>query len=171
MDLFSGIGRGLEDLAKQAKDVGKKVNIGAKEASKNTRIKIQLKEMEMKIQEAYERLGKTYYMEMRSQSHKTESSSAETLYQLDDLHVEKEALENLLKYKEINGENKDGPLRCFNCQEEIGEGAKFCSNCGEAVKTEVEIIEADLVEEVECPNCYYMAKKGSSFCPRCGSRI
>lgn len=171
MDLFSGIGRGLEDLAKQAKDVGKKVNIGAKEVSKNTRLKLQIKELEAKIEEAYKLLGKTYYMEMRSQSHKTESTSAELLCQLDDLQVEREALENLLKYREIQGENGDGKARCSNCMEELSPGAKFCSYCGTAVVEDRTIIEGDPVEEIECPNCYYMVTKGSSFCPRCGSKV
>lgn len=171
MDLFSGIGRGLEDLGKKAKDVGQKVNLGAKEASKNTKIKLQLKELETRIQTSFQDLGRTYYMEMRSQSHKTELSSAELLVQLDELHREREALENLLKYREINGMEGDDEKRCTNCHELLSEGDKYCSYCGQEVLSEREIIEANTTNKIECPNCHFKAKSGSDFCSRCGTKL
>lgn len=172
MDLFSGIGKSLEGLAKQAKDVGKKVNIGAKEASKNTRLKLKIKEMEVKIQEAYGQLGQTYYMEMRSQSHRTEMTSAELLCHLDDLQMEKDALNNLIKYRELEETDQVEGLTCVNCHQELSPGDRFCSYCGhEVLEKEKEIIEAKQVREVECPNCYFMVEEGTSFCSRCGSKI
>ncbi|MCD1146761.1 zinc ribbon domain-containing protein [Peptoniphilus sp. KCTC 25270] len=171
MDLFTNIGKGIEELTKQAKDVGKRVNHGAKEASKQTKIKLQIKELEMELAQRYTELGKAYYLEMRSQSHKTETSSAEILLQLDQLHSDYEALENLLRFRELEAGDM-GEKRCKNCHQLLSEEAKFCSACGTPVDEEEEMTIIEMEEtKIPCPHCGFLLPSDASYCTCCGSKI
>ncbi len=51
-------------------------------------------------------------------------------------------------------------MKCSECGKEISEGAKFCGECGAAVK-----------REVFCSNCGYQMKPEQKFCPQCGTMV
>lgn len=71
-------------------------------------------------------------------------------------------------------------MTCKNCGAEIGEGMKFCENCGtEIVVEEVVLNETSQPseqtdkntqsdEEALCKNCGVPVEEGSVFCPQCG---
>lgn len=168
MDIFDTIGKNLESFAEQAKDLTKRVNIGAKEASKVTKIKFQLKEQEGQLNLLYRDLGETYYMEMRNQAHRAEKSSSELLMQIDEVILDIERLENLIKYGELN----EGDKRyCIQCNAELGEGDKFCRRCGMPVDMadDAEIIE--ISNPKVCPHCQHEISEDAIYCPGCGQPI
>lgn len=49
---------------------------------------------------------------------------------------------------------------CPNCQKELPDGTKFCSNCGSIIP-----------DTVLCPNCGNQARAGAAFCPICGMTL
>jgi serine/threonine protein kinase/tetratricopeptide (TPR) repeat protein len=51
-------------------------------------------------------------------------------------------------------------MKCPHCQVEIGDNAKFCKNCGQA-------IQVDLV----CPKCQHVNKAPARFCEECGQSL
>ena len=51
-------------------------------------------------------------------------------------------------------------MKCKNCNTEIKDDAKFCSNCG--FKTDVRNL---------CPNCGMEIEQGIKFCGSCGAQI
>ncbi len=170
MDIFNAIGKNLESFAEQAKDLTKRVNIGAKEASKVTKIKFQLKEQEGQLNILYRDLGEAYYMEMRNQGHRTDKSSSELLMQLDEVITDIERLENLIKYGELN----EGSVKyCLQCHAELSEGDKFCRRCGTPVPQEI-IEDEDIIEVMdpnECPYCHHELSEDASYCPGCGHEV
>lgn len=168
MDIFNSIGRNLESLADQAKDLTQRVNIGAKEASKVTKLKFQLKEQEGKLNLLYRDLGEVYYMEMRNQKHRADKASSEVIMQIDEVISDIERLENLIKYGELN----EGTQKyCIQCHAELNEGDKFCSRCGTPVEImeESEVIEA--VDPGTCPHCGHEITEDALYCPACGNEI
>ena len=57
-------------------------------------------------------------------------------------------------------------VRCPNCHEIVGQGAKFCEHCGQPLPPEAE-------EElaVSCTNCGAELSAGAKFCPECGTPV
>ena len=47
---------------------------------------------------------------------------------------------------------------CPNCHAAVKNGAKFCPECGQALKK-------------VCPKCGKEAKGGAKFCPECGEPL
>ena len=165
MDIFSGIGKSFEDLSQQVKDLGKRSIYEAKEASKATKLRIRIRELENMIAEQYRHLGEVYYMEMREQSHLTDSSSSELLLAIDELQKERAALQNQIDSKALDVE--DLPMQCLRCGQGLTEGTNFCPNCG----TKVESIPhtKEVPDFIECKNCHYETERGATYCPRCGA--
>ena len=66
-------------------------------------------------------------------------------------------------------------MKCKNCGTEIGEGVKFCPECGRnIVDTQEESIEnaVHVVEETKrCVECGKELKAEAKFCPNCGSSV
>ena len=83
MDIFNSIGKGFEDLSNQVKDLGLKGFYNAKEASNVAKLRMQIRELEIKILDEYAHLGEVYYMEMREQSHMADTTSSELLFAID----------------------------------------------------------------------------------------
>lgn len=169
MDLFGGIGKSLENFADQAKDMTQKVNIGAKNASKNTKIKFQIKEEEAQLEEYYKELGEIYYMEMREQGHRTEKTSGEMLLLIDGAIEEIERLGNLLMYREIDYD--DDLLRCSKCGQVVNEEDKFCSQCGAPIEIDDKVVVYEDKKFIECKHCQKRMEVGTSYCPRCGTKV
>lgn len=167
MDIFNSIGKGIGDLSNQVKDLGKRSIYEAKEASKATKLKLQIHELELKIQAEFAHLGEVYYMEMREQSHLTDTSSSELLLAIDELQKEKDALENRVISKGLDGETVT--LQCPDCHADVDEEANFCPNCGRKIDN-VRYIEED-PDFIECENCHFQAERGSTYCPRCGTPL
>ncbi|MDD7362593.1 MAG: zinc ribbon domain-containing protein [Peptoniphilus sp.] len=167
MDIFNSIGKGFEDLSNQVKDLGKRSIYEAKEASKATKLKIQIHDLEMKIQAEFAHLGEVYYMEMREQTHLTDTSSSELLLAIDELQKEKDALQNRVRTKGIEGEEFDA--ECPECHAKIDEDANFCPNCGKKIEF-VHFVDED-PDFIECENCHFQAERGSTYCPRCGTPL
>lgn len=167
MDIFNTIGRSFEDLSNQVRDLGKRSIHEAKEASRTTKVKLQIHELELKIQSEFTHLGEVYYMEMREQSHLTDTTSSELLLAIDELQKEKHALENSVITKGIDGEGF--VFTCPDCDTEIAEGTNFCPHCGRKIET-VSYIHDD-PDFIECNNCHFQADRGSTYCPRCGSPL
>lgn len=78
-------------------------------------------------------------------------------------------------------------MNCKNCGAQIGDGMKFCENCGaEIVVEEVAVEETALNETTQpaedvadntqseekalCKNCGVPVEEGSMFCPQCGAK-
>ena len=167
MDIFNSIGKGFEDLSNQVKDLSIKGLYSAKEASNVAKLRMQIRELEAKIMEEYTHLGEVYYMEMREQSHLTDTTSSELLLAIDELQKEKHALENSVITKGIDGEGF--VFTCPDCDTEIVEGKNFCPHCGRKIET-VSYIHDD-PDFIECNNCHFQADRGSTYCPRCGSPL
>lgn len=106
-------------------------------------------------------------MEMREQSHLTDTTSSELLLAIDELQKEKHALENSVITKGIDGEGF--VFTCPDCDTEIAEGTNFCPHCGRKIET-VSYIHDD-PDFIECNNCHFQADRGSTYCPRCGSPL
>lgn len=51
-------------------------------------------------------------------------------------------------------------MNCSNCNEVIIDGAKFCSNCGSPVIT-----------DIRCPTCKTINSANSKFCKNCGKGL
>ncbi|MDO5036692.1 MAG: zinc ribbon domain-containing protein [Tissierellia bacterium] len=175
MDIFDGIGRGVEDLFNRAVDMGQRVNNTAKEAQKQSKLKLQIKEEQKQLEGLFTHLGEAYYMEMRDQSHRLETKAAQLLLQIDQVIEDIERLENLLKYQELMEAEKNGQKRCARCGAQLDDKAKFCSNCGAEVldlSGPEDLIEAEVKKEKHyCLHCHYELEEGAIYCPRCGSKV
>lgn len=54
-------------------------------------------------------------------------------------------------------------MKCLNCGAELGNEAKFCTECGTKVEERKDII--------YCENCGNPMSKGSLFCSECGTKV
>src|SRR5437867_13091495 len=52
-------------------------------------------------------------------------------------------------------------VTCPKCQSEVGQGTKFCPNCGASMVPAM----------VTCSQCGTKAPAGTKFCPECGQKL
>lgn len=67
-------------------------------------------------------------------------------------------------------------IKCNNCGNEIKEGTKFCSKCGNNIleqqeKRGDEIPSEEKQSVKKCSNCGNEIGEGTLFCPKCGSKV
>ncbi|MEG0873332.1 MAG: zinc ribbon domain-containing protein [Clostridia bacterium] len=136
-----------------------------------TKLKFNVNDKELEIDEIYQIMGKTVYDAYKA------GDDVGKVFTKECKKVDKELKEiNEMKKKILY--NKD--LReCFNCGEIIAVNSTFCQNCGEKqkpVKIKEEVKEEKVKEEKEhiekvCPQCGFVCETAAKFCPKCGYKF
>jgi len=71
-------------------------------------------------------------------------------------------------YDDISSLSASASSKCTNCGAVIGEGMKFCVNCGTPAPEKEKIAEEKVVS-LFCTNCGAMVADGMKFCSNCGA--
>lgn len=59
---------------------------------------------------------------------------------------------------------------CPKCNSIINENDKFCTNCGEEIIEEKEVVEKTEKKDIYCSNCNTLLDENSNFCTNCGKK-
>lgn len=65
--------------------------------------------------------------------------------------------------------SSDKKIKCINCEAEISEGMKFCSECGEPIKHKSS--DDHYGQKKVCPKCYAEFTDDLESCTECGTKL
>lgn len=135
-----------QDVAKRAKDIAEKGNL-----------KLQLKEENWRLSEAFSNLGEQYYTLFGENVPEELKVNAEKVQELKrKIAIMEEQLEKL-------GNEKT----CPKCGTRVHAKGQYCSACGEKYP-EPEEDEAEEVKFHTCKNCDAQVMDGEHYCTKCG---
>lgn len=118
--------------------------------------KSNVQELEKKLKEAYEQIGKKYYEKM--QGRRLEDDSYQELFV---------SVKKIRETLEENDLIKQGKKRCTNCRHIVPVESKFCNMCGAKFAVEKENTPPSVPK---CPDCGYTLEEDAVFCPNCGRK-
>lgn len=123
-----------------------------------------LNEMDNRLKEIYEKLGRSYY-EDHFEDDVINEHYADFFLQIEILKKER----NTLEVKKLA---KKGLRRCEVCQQIITIDSAFCNKCGAKLEELPQEIFDGQVEEVKrnCRVCGQELENGDAFCPYCGNK-
>ena len=121
-----------------------------------------LLKVEEKIKAVYEKIGKKYYEENRSDLR--DISYQQYFEEIKKVNEERKKLE-------LQKLAMQGKKRCLNCQAIVSIESKFCNMCGQ--KMEEIVIPEEKQETVSvrrCSECGTELEVDAMFCPNCGRK-
>ena len=149
----------FEDLGRKISETSQSAAQKTKNLAETTKLNGQVNDLTKSLAAYYQEIGKVYY-------EKTKENPDEEFAGLFNQIQETEA-----KIEETKEQIRviKGISICPNCNAEVPLGQKFCSNCGNQIRTEEQIMEAE--GKKVCPLCGAEAKEGQKFCSKCGGQL
>jgi RNA polymerase subunit RPABC4/transcription elongation factor Spt4 len=146
----------MDFLKNVAKDVGKKSG----KLVEGTKLTAKIASEESKMKKFFADLGEMVYNDY--QAGESFSNKYDVLF--SDINLVKKTIEDLRQ----EAADVKGVKTCSNCNAQIKQEARFCTNCGAPQDTpEPEVA----VETKDCPNCGATLEKDAKFCPECGTTM
>ncbi len=129
----------FEELGKTLTKVGEATVQKTKEVADFTKVNAKILELQNKLDKAYIEFGKRYLELHPANDEEDMKSVVDAVYTLEDQL--KELRKQLQELK--------GTVKCEICGTECPAEAAFCSRCGNELKKEEVIIDAEFVEEAD----------------------
>lgn len=139
----------LLDKVKHGIDKGvNTVSIKSKELIDITRLKNQISALEEQVKKASRELGEAVY-KMYLQEELDNTKIIDKCSDIASLETQVKEKEEELKQTRQKAQEAMGKNFCSNCDGELPEHAKYCSECGQKVETKIEEIQSPEPEPVE----------------------
>ena len=173
MDVFQGIGKGIERVFETVKDSKEKVKYKAKRYSSQSKLHFQKMEVEGEIKRLYRELGEVYYDSIEQQTTQSKKLVHELMAQLDEQKEILKGIENQMRQHLFKEKEEEPAKRCPYCNEPLGEKDQFCSHCGYSMEETKDFERGVIVDNIEiltkmCPNCGNQVSIHAKYCNRCG---
>lgn len=145
----------------------KTVSSKSKEFLETTKLKGEIRDIEVNIQNRFNILGKKVF-EMLNRGALNEEEIKAECGEIGALFKRITEFENAIKQAELEAlKMRHGAdvIMCPKCGMPNQSGDKFCSSCGSVLVTEI------VSEGKACPTCAAPIKEGTKFCPKCGTKV
>lgn len=150
MDFWTQLKKSGQDAAGKAKDL-----------AESTKLQLEQKESERKLEKLYTQLGKAYYEKAMDDE---ENEFADIIQPINQLNAEIEAS------KKQQALLKNG-ARCVACGALVDQDASFCTSCGaDLTKKEPETPAQTDDGKITCPGCGRSVDP-TAFCIYCGTKL
>ncbi|MBQ8280876.1 MAG: zinc ribbon domain-containing protein [Lachnospiraceae bacterium] len=149
----------FEDLGRKISETSQSAAQKTKNLAEVTKLNGQVSDLNKSITSFYVEIGKMYY-------DKTKEAPEEEFAGLFAQITEAEA-----KIEETKEQIRviKGIAVCPNCNAEVPMGQKFCSNCGNQIRTEAQV--AEEAGKKVCSVCGAEANADQKFCSKCGGQL
>lgn len=150
MDFWTQLKKSGQDAAGKAKDL-----------AESTKLQLEQKETERKLEKLYTQLGKAYYEKAIRDGDNEFADMIQPITQLNDEIEASKKQQALLK----NG------VRCAACGALVDQGTSFCTSCGaDLTKKEPEAPVQQEEGKITCPGCGKSVDP-TAFCIYCGTKL
>lgn len=147
----------LDEFDRKITQISKGAIKKTKDVSESVKVSSLIRDEEVKLKEAYQKIGQYYYENMRNLS----DEAIEILCKGID--------ERKSRLAEYNGQLRQLKklITCSNCGTANPADALFCVGCGAKLKKEESAIS---YEQKVCPNCGMAMDEDQIFCTNCGTK-